>query len=135
MLKSLLEKVEKADLFLDERKTVLENLEKNVPFWVRSSLEKGARTNSECRKSEYYKLKEDKITMDQIAGFNYDLNSAIHDYELSDHVYETNMIDIHYYSNILMSLNERNALASNKFNEFKEKSLIFKLIDGFGRIG
>lgn len=103
-----------------------------MPYWVVDELEKGIRSNEDYLKSKFTKSDESEITLQLIASFNYYLSGAIHTYELADHLYETNMIDVHYFSNIQFSINQRKALADNRFTKFKDRSIIFKLFPGFG---
>jgi hypothetical protein len=134
ILQHLKKKVDEAGKFRDERLQHLNEMEATVPYWALDELEKGIRSNEEYLKSKFTKSDETEITLQLIASFNYYLSAAIHNYELADHLYETNMIDVHYYSNIQFSISQRKALADNRFTKFKDRDIIFKIFPGLGSL-
>ena len=134
ILQHLKKKVDEAGKFRDERLQHLNEIEANVPYWAFDELEKGIRSNEEHLKSKFTKCGEPEINLQLITSFNYYLSAAIHTYELADHLYETNMINVHYYSNIQFSISQRKALADNRFTKFKDRDIIFKIFPGFGNL-
>ncbi len=132
ILQHLKKKVDDAGKFRDERLQHLNKIEANVPYWALDELDKAIRSNEEYLKNKFTKSDESEITLQLIASFNYYLSAAIHNYELADHLYETNMIDVHYFSNIQFSITQKNALEDNRFTKFKDRGIIFKIFPGFG---
>ncbi len=85
-------------------------------------------------KSKYFKREVDKLTLDSLVAFNYDLQTALHQYEMSDHLYERNMVSAHYYTHILRSLRENDRIGHNDFIQYHDKEMIFRLKPGFGKL-
>lgn len=134
-MKQLEKKInEDNDSLFDEKKGAIEILDQTLPFQVAKSIPKTVRSNSEWKTSKYPKVK--KVTLNTIAEFNYDFKWTIHDYEMADHLYDSNMIDAHYYTNIKKAISSDNPepLKKNDFYRFKDRELIFKLFPGFGNV-
>lgn len=117
----------------EEQKKVLDALkimEGNAPFWVKDQLDKiGARGTIESRESKYSKL--ETINLDHVAAFNYEYMYAIQDFEMADHLYDTNMICAYYYQNIMKSVLEHTNLVETEFNVLMNKETVFRVLPDF----
>lgn len=110
----------------------LDYIESTIPEDIRAELSKTVRNSYEVEKSKYYKKENSKINLDSLVAFNYDLQTALQQYEMSDHLYVRNMVCAHYYTNINKSLLENDRVGHNDFTQYHDKEMIFRLNPGFG---
>lgn len=123
------------DSYIDERVKALNMIESTVPAELRAILAKAIRSNTEATKSKFTRKENDRITMDTLVAFNYDLQMALQQYEMADHLYESNMIKAHYFLNIQKSIVESDRMYDNDFTHFHDKEMLFRYRPGFGRVG
>jgi len=125
-LKNKVEKVITAD---DPRPQVLEKMQESIPISILKHLEMNLGLNKDYMRSKY--LKKQFVTMQDLVDFNYYLKSAIWDYEMCDHLYDKNLINVYYYSRIQECIEQGDKFVEDKFTPFKQRELLFKIIPGF----
>lgn len=107
----------------------LELIEKTIPVTIASEVKRGWKSNSEAKRSKF--LKKPIITLDTIIEFNGYMQASIHQYEMAEHIYDTNMMEAYYYQTAMDCINQGRNMPPLKFEKFRTKELFFRMFPRF----
>lgn len=108
----------------------IEGIEDGLPKTADGYL-KGWKRNEEAKKSKLLKISP--VTLELLSTFNHQLQAAVHEFEMAEHIHEKNIVEAYYYLNIINSLEQNMDLPPFKLEKFHSKETLFRLFPDLGR--